>query len=291
MTSGQMIDGPFLVDAHVHFHSCFDREDFFENALGNVRTAAAGLGFDPGAVGCLLFTESAGERYFQRFRALAGQAPSACGWQFRPTGEAESLIAGCGGRDRLILIAGRQIVTAEGLEVLAIGCDTAIPDGGALPDVVASVRAAGGLPVLPWGFGKWWLGRGRVLAGFLDRPEEPGRGAPPVFLGDNGGRLERSLRPAWFGRAEARGIAVLPGSDPLPFVDQVRKVAGYGFVLDGALDRDRPAAGLKALIAGLAASPRPYGRLESLPGFVRSQIKMQIVKRLRRPAEPREAAV
>ena len=98
---------------------------------------------------------------------------------------------------------------------------------------------------------------------------------PRFFLGDNGGRPRVASAPRLFRLAEERGIAVLPGSDPLPFPGQVRKVGGYGFVLTGDVVPERPAAGLKRILAGLTQSPPSFGRRESLPGFVRSQLGMQ----------------
>lgn len=53
-------------------------------------------------------------------------------------------------------MAGRQIVTAEKLEVLALGTDLDIDDGRPIREVLSLVTENGGLPVIPWGAGKWW---------------------------------------------------------------------------------------------------------------------------------------
>ena len=74
---------------------------------------------------------------------------------------------------------------------------------------------------------------------------------------------------------------VLPGSDPLPFAGQLAKVAGYGFVAEVALGRETPFATLKGCLDRLETSPRSFGRLETLPGFLRSQVAMQLQKRYR----------
>ena len=34
------VNGPFLVDGHVHFYPCFDRDHFLDSALLNFRKAA-----------------------------------------------------------------------------------------------------------------------------------------------------------------------------------------------------------------------------------------------------------
>ena len=36
--------------------------------------------------------------------------------------------------------------------------DREFADGRPIPDVLAAVAEAGAIPVIPWGFGKWWFG-------------------------------------------------------------------------------------------------------------------------------------
>ena len=74
---------------------------------------------------------------------------------------------------------------------------------------------------------------------------------------------------------------MLAGSDPLPSPHQLAKVGGYGFVADVALDAAAPFAALRDYLEHLETSPRTFGRLASLPGFVRSQLAVQIQKRYR----------
>jgi hypothetical protein len=140
---------------------------------------------------------------------------------------------------------------------------------------VAAVRAEGGFAVLPWGFGKWTGRRGRVVADYL-------RGADRrVALGDNGGRLGLAPRPRLFDDAVRAGRVVLPGSDPLPFASQTTNAGRYGCVLEGDLDAAAPARDLIDLLVRLETQPCTYGRLESLSGFLGSQLRMQWRKRRR----------
>jgi hypothetical protein len=76
-------------------------------------------------------------------------------------------------------------------------------------------------------------------------------------------------------------VPVLAGTDPLSLPGQLAKVGGYGFVAEVALDNQAPFAALRGYLEGLEASPRTFGRLETLPGFVRSQVAMQVQKRYR----------
>lgn len=271
---GRAIGGPLLIDAHVHFHPDFSRTAFFDTALANFQRAAAELGLAAGWLGCLLFTESAGDNFFEVLRATEGKDGQR--WAVGKTDETCSLIASFAGEPRIVVVAGRQIVTAEDIEVLALGTSLHFEDGADLPATLGAVLDAGAVAALPWGFGKWWFRRGRLIRQTIEDA-----GQRRIFLGDNGGRLALSPRPPLFDLAARRGIFILPGSDPLPMPSQVTKVGGYGFVLPGQLDASTPVESLKHLLVGLAAQPRTFGQLEAPFAFCRNQVMMQLRKRRR----------
>lgn len=270
-----------ILDAHVHYHSGFSRRAFFDAATHNLGAGGGDLGLSGPTAGGLLFTESDGVDAFGRFaeEAAAGRHGGS-GWHFRDTGEANSLwaVPDTENTAELLLVAGRQLVTGEGLEVLALGCRDMLADGMALRQARDAVVEAGGVPVVPWGFGKWWFRRGRVLSDLINS-ESPGR----WFVGDNAGRPKLSLPPRLLARAAERGVFVLPGSDPLPLAGQDRKVGRCGFRLPAALDPQRPAASVLEGMRGCREQPQTFGRYESLAGFARQQLAMQMRKRGARP--------
>ena len=260
-----------LVDAHVHVHAGFARDAFLDAALANFRREAAALGLCNEVLGCLLLAEMGPARWFLRARNREERGGA---WRFERTGELESLVARQG-EERLLVIAGRQIATSDGLEVLALACEAGVPDGLPFGETLHRVRACGALPVLPWGFGKWWGRRGRLIAGALAR-----RGSAPLFLGDNGGRPAVGGAPRLFAEAQARGVAVLPGSDPLPLPWHAGRAGSYGFLLEGGLDAERPAADLRRRVRDLREGPRTFGRLAPLPRFLRDQMALRSRRRL-----------
>jgi hypothetical protein len=269
-----------LADAHVHFHACFPRDLFFASALANFRAGARELGLPEATPGLLLLAERREERWFDRWReeaALAEQVePRPRGWSFAACGERDALEARCG-RDRLFLLAGRQIEVREGLEVLALATGDELPDNFSLGDTLEWARERGTVTVLPWGFGKWWGERGRILAELLRRA------APELlFLGDSAGRPAAAPDPAPFRAARSRRLHVLPGTDPLPLPRHAVRPGSYGFLCQGPFDPARPAESLRRLLRARRGQPRAFGRRTGLAGFALDQAAL----RLRRGAGP-----
>lgn len=272
-----------LVDAHVHVHAGFDPDRFLDCALENLRRGAREAGIAGPSSGCLLLSESAGDHWFRQ----AGGEGRAGSWRLEPTAEPESLRAVREGREgregmdgaELVLIAGRQVRTREGLEVLALATAADFTDGLPLAETLDHVRAGGALPVLPWGFGKWWLSRGSLIAKSM---ADGGAGRGELYLGDNAGRPALAGRPPLFREAERRGIPVLPGSDPLPLAGHVTRAGSYGFLLAGALDEARPARSLSILLRRLRSAgvqPRAFGRPSGLFQFFRDQTALRLRRR------------
>ena len=257
-----------LVDGHVHFHECFTWQAFLDAASRNFARARWVLGLTLDSPGCLMFTESAGANHFRvlaeqpvRLRSLA--------WSVERGDDGGSLLLTRSSDAPILAIAGRQIVTRERLEVLALGCVHELPDGRPVADTVHRVADAGGIPVVPWGFGKWFGHRGRLLRDLIERADVP------FCLGDNGARARMIRRPVLFERAEQRSMPVLGGSDPLPLSGQSGRVGGYGFVLETWQATTRPASAIAARLHALKASPPAFGELSSLPAMLHLQCALR----------------
>jgi hypothetical protein len=273
--------GMLLIDAHVHVYPCYDLELVFESALRNFGRAAEELQLAAEPINWLLLCETAVDHFFRDCRAGRVRLR---GWRFRETAEDRSLMVRRADGRWLIMVAGRQIQTREGLEVLALGYHGWRPDGSPVRRVLAEVRAAGAIAVLPWGFGKWTLGRRAILRQLL-------RSEPPLgfHVADSGNRA-RAMKPSrLFEPAARRGILNLPGSGPLPFPNEARRIGSFGFALPGVVNLQRPFAELKELIDGQHEQPRVFGHGLAWPPFVRSQLRMQLRKRLRLGNAPARA--
>lgn len=157
--------------------------------------------------------------------------------------------------------------------MLALGTCQRFDEGKTTEELIREVVQARAIPVLPWGVGKWLGRRGRLIEDLIESPD-----SPRFFLGDNANRPAFWPRPSHFRRAEEQGIRNLPGSDPLPFPNEVQRVGEFGVILDGPLDLEEPARHLKQLLLDKSTTFRQFGRAETPLRFVRNQLKMQYRK-------------
>jgi hypothetical protein len=271
------MDAPLaaLVDAHVHFHSCFDARTFLDGANRNFAAAAAAAGYGDRYAAFLLLTETASAHWFDDLQRVAENGTAiAPGWRATATGDPRQLaLVGPEGAT-LNVVSGYQIITAEKLEVLALGCRTRIADGNALDNVVSAVRASDALPVVPWGFGKWLGRRGQHVQALIKKtaPDE-------LFLGENSNRITAFGDPPIFREARNAGIRILPGTDPLPFPREAARTGSVGFIVESEGDESARLWSAVRRNIELQTSIRSYGRLETPWCFARNQIWMQVHKR------------
>jgi hypothetical protein len=255
-----------LVDGHVHFHDCFAWEDFLNAAARNFARARATLGLTSDSPGCLMFAESTNVNQFRDVREQPALMRSA-GWQVERGSDDCALTLNRGTGETIVVVAGRQIATAEHLEVLALGCADEMPDGRPVRDVIRDVTDRGSLPAIPWGFGKWWGRRGRLVRRLVEDDT-----LPPFCLADNGGRARAQPRPPLLAWAERHGMVVLAGTDPLPLPRQVGRAGSFGFILDGWQTTAAPTAAIRSGIQTLQGSPLRFGDLSGLLQLAHAQL-------------------
>ena len=270
-----------LADAHVHFYQGFHLGLFLDQALKNFQLQ----GFRSFA-GFLFLTEIKADGWFQNYlrelSGLKGEEKPFGAWSFHSTKEDYSLIAQSSPEEKLFIIAGRQIKSAENLEVLALGTLESFEEGRPVETLIGQINQAGALPVLPWGVGKWFGRRGNLVNKLVDKAE-----IRPLFLGDSGNRPVFWPRPTLFSKAEEKGMAVLPGSDPLPFPTEINKVGRIGFKIEGVIDQEYPGRDIKKILLDPNKKPQTYGFLETPFRFFRNQLRMNLPagKVLRHPGD------
>lgn len=265
-----MIQTAVLIDAHVHVYPDFDVSLLLDSAAANLAQQATLQGLEPHSwEGVLLLAETAACDWFNGVIEAGGW--SGRGWTLHtvPDDEISLLARGSDGR-KLLLIAGRQSATAEGLEVLSLCTRTRIPDGQSLERTVTAALDAGAVVVLPWAVGKWLGKRGTLIRGVLATLE------PRIFAGDNGGRPWIWPSPAVFAEGERRDRPLISGTDPLPLRGAERCVGRFGFRLAGPLPVNQPGLALRdRLLMAKARSVQAFGRLETVRSFFRNQLMLR----------------
>ena len=297
-----------VVDGHVHIHPCFDVSVVLKSALANFRRhfpdisqlATSESGSEVAFF--LALSESQDQHVFAHLKARSQSEDNACleNWEVSLTDEADSLRArrldaDKDTHDTVYILAGRQIVTGEGLEVLALATDRPFAENCPIEETIQAVLSSGGIPVIPWGFGKWLGKRGQRLSALLRRQSHaPGESPnPSLFLADSSSRPTFWPEPALFEQAKQKGLSILSGTDPFPFRSEMGRVGRSGFSVTGAFDPRRPAASLRQALSESASSglptacsptvcsPTVYGSLETPFRCLRNQLAMQFIKRFR----------
>ncbi len=235
-----------LVDGHVHVHPTFNESRFLAAVFRNFSSHGTGIPV-------LLLAEMPDADVFRRWRG--GDAPA----RVTPTAEAESLWLD----DRLLVVAGQQLVTAERIEVLSLLTPARLQQDQDLETTLHCVEDAGGTAVLPWGVGKWLGRRGRIVAASADR-QRP-------FLGDNAGRPYGWPRPRLF-----QHHRVLPGTDPLKLKAAESDAGRFVFALDCPLDRAYPARSLRTALRSMRGSPPALGVRSGPVRFLQRQIAIRL---------------
>ena len=270
-------NGMNLIDAHVHLYSTFRLHRAFDSAARNFRFWRETIGLPAETISVMLLAEAGDDEVFRQLRS--GSLQGKLGrWSVHTTDDAISLCLRRADGERLLLVAGHQITSAEGVEVLGLACASKPPDRLPLLDAMEVIAEEKGMPVLPWGFGKWIGRRGRIVQQIVRSPAAATR----IALGDTSYRPRTALLPQSFRTARALGIPVYPGTDPLPFQGEEDKIGRYGLVLRASLDASRPGISVRDHLSHTRSLVEPYGTRESTVANLILQLRMQLLKRRRR---------
>ena len=174
------------------------------------------------------------------------------------------------------ILAGRQIVSAERIEVCSLFSDNPIADGQPARDIIRTILDAGGLPALDWAPGKWLFQRGKLVRQLVSE-------FPPAQLA----LIDTSLRPLFwpaprlFAAARRQGRALLSGSDPLPLTGEEETAGSYHctFSMPALADPTRLVTPLKTALTSGSLSIQ-FGGHRDCP--------LTVFHRLRRNAQERK---
>jgi len=266
-----MVGAITVVDAHVHVHPGANIDALLDAAAENLGNAAREQGASQWQC-VLMLAEMKQRRWFDSIVDVVGSASGRWSYELLP-GDDISVRARCGERD-LTIVAGRQVVTSEGLEVLTLGTREVIPDRLPLTQTLDAANAGRSLAVLPWGAGKWLGARGKLVDATI-----AGVSATRVFPGDNGGRPGFWPDPAVFKVAADKNCAVVSGTDPLPLPGEEARVGTFGFWMPGTLPSAAPGRTLlERLRTEPSTSVHSFGKLQGTVQFIRNQTALRLHK-------------
>jgi hypothetical protein len=145
-------------------------------------------------------------------------------------------------------------VTAEKLEILALGMDVSVKNGLSAEDTLKAIRAQDAVPVLSWSPGKWFFSRGKRIRALIET-----QAAGSFLIGDTGLRPTFWPLPSLMKMASRRGYTIIGGSDPLPLAGEECWIGTYGMTVTAEFDREKPAESLRRLLANPPPPFTPIG--------------------------------
>lgn len=241
-------------DGHFHLYPCYDLSRAIGNLVKNLRLLAEENRDRAPRREPFKIAFMAESRQHDYYRNILDRQIDFGALGFETAGETEkhSILFIERGRLSMALVAGRQIVTEEKIELLGLGMEEVVPDGLAAEATVEKIIAADGLPVLAFSPGKWLFRRADVVRRLVNTKFDR-----PLLIGDS------ALRPLEWGKPAVMrrvGAVILPGSDPLPLTGEEKYAGCYGFVYAGPFDISRPLASMRQIIADNPGAIIPAGR-------------------------------
>lgn len=237
-----------IVDAHVHFYPCYDTRLALANLLKNLSH------LDGNAYKAAFLAERHDRQFFNFFKENS-QKLNEDGIKIEQTGETNSLKIAMDGSNPLYLFAGRQVVTAERIEILALTINIDMPDGRKADKVVEHILDKGGIPVISWAPGKWLFKRKRIVKQLIER-FSPGE----ILIGDTTLRPLIWKEPYLMRLAKKRGFGLVAGSDPLPFAGEEKYMGSYGFFTEGNISADKPVSSVRSILRSSGSSFKRVGK-------------------------------
>jgi len=226
-----------IADTHVHFYQDYQLGVFRRIAARMDKTADGA-----GHANILCMAERLDCHWFQDLKNGRLDLPADYSVKSLPSDPA-AVVLTVGADCRLFLLAGRQIVTVERLEILALSCDGEFRNGASAADTIEEILKRGGVPVLAWAPGKWMFRRGDVVAELI-RSFTPER----LLLCDPAIRPALFREPSLMRLARSKGLKVICGSDPLPLHGEEELIGTWCSTIEGNFDASQPAKSMSSLL-------------------------------------------
>lgn len=267
-----------VADTHIHVYPAYATEQLWTRAARNLDRLAPGK-TRSAVCRCLCLAEPQNGRAWETLPRLPLRKGFA--WRFVPAEEAGAGRLVHPEEGELWIFSGRQIVTAERIEILALTLDGSVENGLPADQTIEQIRRQHAIPVLSWSPGKWMGKRGRCVADLLER-------IPPEHLciGDVLLRPRGTPEPARMRKARQKGFRILAGSDPLPFPGEEEQAGRYATRLETAFDPRQPVPSLRAALLDRSVRLECAGQRNNLIEAARRMARHYSGRRARPSSSP-----
>ena len=250
-----------VADTHTHIYPCYDVTVAFEILIHNLEQysdSAVKMAFLAERNDCHFFSELGKDKgqIFQNGFGVSGANPN------------DVIILTKEEKPCLYLFPGRQIVTAERIEILSLISNLEIMDGLPADTVIRQIIDNGGVPVISWAPGKWLFERRKVVEKIMNNwtPRQ-------ILIGDTSLRPTIWKKPLLMQSAEKAGFKILAGSDPLPFPDEELQLGLYGSSVYGDINLDKPAGSMRSILTDPEVEIKHVGKRNTLLTMLRRLFK------------------
>ncbi len=204
-----------IADTHVHFYPCYDFKLWASAAFKNFRALSAEKDF----LKVIFLTERSDCNFFEQ---LQSGVFNNLGFEIEKVAANILNLKELASNDSLVIVAGRQIISKEKLEVLALGTSEKIEDQKPIRELISTLKNSSLKIVLPWSPGKWFFKRGEIIKELISeyQPNE-------ITFADVISRPLAYPLPSLMKLAQKKGFSILAGSDPLPFAGEEKYVGTY----------------------------------------------------------------
>ena len=234
----------FLVaDTHVHIYPFYDLKIVLDAAINNLNKLANKSKINSTEVFKALFlAERFDCQFFQQLKLRKISLPPGYIAEYDEINEL-ILISRKDG-ERLAIFPGRQIVTKEKLEALALLTPQQFLDKLTLEETLLSIKAANGIAVLNWGLGKWLFARAKVIYQAAINGD-----LHPLCLGDCALRPWFWYEPLFSKLERLYSLPILAGTDPLYFKGEETLVGTYGIISNTSINLAKITPSIKKILS------------------------------------------
>lgn len=239
-----------VIDGHVHVYPFHDYALALSSLFrGLDAIAETGLGPKAQYVRVALLAERRDCRFFSELERRIS------GYEIKEKSSDFATVADPSSGKLIYILPGRQIVSSERIEILALTKDADIPDGLPAHEIIELAKKQSAAPVLSWAPGKWFFRRHKVVNELLTT-SEPGS----FLIGDTSLRPTIWPVPALMQKAADLGFRVIAGSDPLPAFSEERMAGTYGFILKADFNDGNPGESVRTALFDPSITSELAGR-------------------------------